>query len=471
VNSEDIYRYLPAPLQNAVCSAHGWRVNRSRFGREFWNFLNAAEERLGWPADRLHAFRDDELRRFVRHCHDTVPYYRRLLSALGVAPASITTLDDLKRLPILTKAAVQEAQDEFLSTAVPAGQRVMAHTSGTTGGGLRFVTTLRAVQQQWAVWWRYRRLHGLPFGTWCGYFGGRSVVSVSQTRPPFWRINHPGRQILFSGYHIAPNTAPHYVRELTRRAPPWLHGYPSLLALMAQSILESGVDLGYRPRWITVGAENLLPQQAKAIEAAFGVRPLEHYGMAEAVANCFQCRRGRLHVDEDFAATEFVPVGDGSFRIVGSNITNLAMPFLRYDTGDVARLDPGGCDCGLSGRIVSSVDGRQEDYILLRNGVRLGRLDHIFKDLVRIREAQIHQHTPGIISVRVVRAPAYSKDDEKQLLAEFHKRVGDQAEVRIEYREALERTKAGKLRFVISEIEEGKLDSPVSSGPRVNGRN
>lgn len=470
MNSEDLYRYLPAPLQNAVCSVHGWRVNRTRFGPNFWELLTAAEEKLTWSHDRLCAFRDEELRRFVQHCYDTVPYYRALFSRLDISPQSIATLDDLQRLPILTKAEVQGASESFVSAAVPRGQRVMAHTSGTTGGGLRFVSTIDAVQRQWAVWWRYRRLHGLPFGTWCGYFGGRSVVPVSQKRPPFWRHNSPGKQILFSGYHIAPKTAPYYIEELRRRQPPWLHGYPSLLALIARFVIDGGADLGYRPRWITVGAENVLPQQAKTIEAAFGVRPLSHYGMAEAVANCFQCRHGRLHVDEDFAATEFVPTGDGStYRIVGSNITNPAMPFLRYDVGDMARLDNGGCDCGLPGRIVTSIDGRHEDYVVLRNHVRLGRLDHIFKDLVQIREAQIYQDTPGVIIVRVVRNPSYGPADERQLLAEFRKRVGAEAEVRIEYLDALARTTSGKLRFVISDIEEGKLSSPVSSLPHADG--
>ena len=53
-------------------------------------------------------------------------------------------------------------------------------------------TTLAAIQEQWAIWWRYRRLHGLQFNTWCGYFGGRSVVPLTQKRPPLWRFNRAG---------------------------------------------------------------------------------------------------------------------------------------------------------------------------------------------------------------------------------------------------------------------------------------
>jgi len=455
---EALYLRLPVPLQNIACSLHGWRIQRSRYGPGFSEKLRAAEERLGWSRERWDEYRDRRLRTFLRHCAETVPFYRRLWGDLGIEIDSIQTLADMQRLPVLTKAEVQRAPADFVSEAVPQRRRVMIHTSGTTGGGLRFATTLEAIQEQWAIWWRYRRLHGLQPGTWCGYFGGRSVVPLSQQRPPFWRYNRPGRQILFSGYHMSPRTLSSYIDELRRRQPPWLHGYPSLLTLLAGGVLERGVDLGYRPIWITTGAENLLPQQRALIEQVFGVRPLEHYGMAEAVANAFECRRGRLHVDEDFAAVEFIPTADGSaWKVIGTNFSNPATPLVRYDVGDDVQLDPQGCDCGLPGRVLAGVDGRREDYVILRNGARLGRMDHVFKDMVRIREAQLVQREPGRITVRVVRHGGYGPDDERALRAEFAKRVGDQAELTIEYVDQLPRTASGKLRFVVSELQAGKL--------------
>ena len=151
-----------------------------------------------------------------------------------------------------------------------------------------------------------------------------------------------------------------------------------------------GVDLGYHVRWVTVGGENLLKGQEEVMTRAFGIRPLQHYGLAEAVANISQCERGRLHVDEDFAAVEFLPEESGQgHRIVGCNFTNLATPLLRYDTGDVVTIDEQGCGCGRPGRVVAAIDGRREDYVELGNGARVGRMDHVFKDMTNIREAQI----------------------------------------------------------------------------------
>lgn len=459
MNLERLYLKLPIFAQNWACSLEGWRIQRSRYGPEFWERLRAAEERASWPLERMREFRDARLRAFVRHCADTVPYYQRHFREMGFDPGRVRSLDDLAALPVLNKETVRERYEEFQSSAVPAQQRIIAHTSGTTGSGLRFAVTLDAIQEQWATWWRYRRWHGIEPGTWCGYFGGRSLVPLAQKRPPFWRVNRPGRQVMFSGYHLSPQNLPAYVEELRRRQLPWLHGYPSVLAMLAGYLRDAGMSLGYEVRWITTGAENLLPQQAAVIEQAFGVRPLDHYGMSEGVANISQYRDGRLYVDEDYAAVEFLPTDGGAYKTVGTNFTNPATPLLRYDVGDTVQLPEAAQQSGdgFPGREVRSIDGRQEDYVVLRNGARLGRMDHIFKDLTAIREAQIQQDTPGEIVVRVVKGPRYTAADEEHLRQEFHQRVGDLGDVRIEYVSEIPKTATGKLRFVVSRLHEGKL--------------
>jgi phenylacetate-CoA ligase len=245
---------------------------------------------------------------------------------------------------------------------------------------------------------------------------------------------------------------------MRKKRPPWLHGYPSHLALLAAHVLNNEVDLGYQIDWITIGAESLLEQQADLMEKAFGLRPRQHYGMAEAVANISECHRGSLHVDEDFSAVEFVPHPHGwGHKIIGTNFTNPAMPLLRYDVQDMVALDENSCPCGHPGRVVLSIDGRQEDYVILPNGSRIGRMDHIFKDMTSIREAQISQREIGQIIIRVVKTKHYTPKDEIALRREAAKRVGADTEVKIEYVEAIKRTGAGKLRFVVSEIPEGQL--------------
>ncbi|MFZ2955852.1 MAG: hypothetical protein WA705_03010 [Candidatus Ozemobacteraceae bacterium] len=182
-------------------------------------------------------------------------------------------------------------------------------------------------------------------------------VAADQKQPPFWRVNYPGRQIRFSGFHMSPDNLCSYVGELHRRRPPWIHGYPSHLALLAAHLLDKGRDPGYQPKWVTTASENLLPHQIGLIEKAFGCRPRQHYGISEGVANFSECECGRIHVDEDYAAVEFIPQPDGpGMKIVGVNFTNQTTPLIRYDTNDIGILSNEVSPCGHPGIIVSALE-------------------------------------------------------------------------------------------------------------------
>ena len=444
--AEALYARLPIALQQAACAVEGWRIRRHRYGHHFFELLREAEQRAAWPEERLIEYRDRRLAAFVARARKSVPHYREQGAAEPVA--------------LLEKEAVRENPLAFRADVRRAGQFRSVHTSGTTGAGLRFWATPEALQEQWAIWWRYRRWHDLQPGTLCGYFGGRSVVPLVQDAPPYWRYDLAGRQIFFSGYHLRDGCLPAYVGELRRSQPRWLHGYPSLLALLAAYVLDRGLDLGYRIGWITTGAENLLPHQRDLMERAFGVRPRQHYGMAEAVANASECERGSLHIDEDFAYVELEPAGRDARRVVGTNFSNPATPLLRYAVSDHAQWASGKCACGRPGRVLASVDGRQEDYVVLTSGARVGRLDHVFKDLTAIREAQIVQEAEGLVRVRVVRGRHYRAADQSRLETELRARLGG-TPFQIEYTAELERSSTGKLRFVVSRLAAGRLPSSV----------
>ena len=203
---------------------------------------------------------------------------------------------------MLTKPVVQSHYAEMLSTVVPPRKRIMTHTSGTTGGGLRFAVTMDAINEQWAIWSRFRQWHNLELNTWQGYFAGRSVVPLAQRKPPFWRYNRPGRQILFSGYHMSPSTMDAYVELLRQRRPPWLHGYPSLLALLASHMIDRRLSLGYQLGWVTTGARE--PSAATDRSHRTCVRgtagPALRHGRGRR--QHLPMSQGKLHVDEGFAA-------------------------------------------------------------------------------------------------------------------------------------------------------------------------
>lgn len=449
---ERIYQRLPVWGQSLAVNLEGWRVCRRRYGPAFQQALAAAEARWSDPTAVL-AWQKQGLTAQLSSAASGVPYWCAAIAATGVDPVS-DPYACLARLPILSKAEVRARPADFVDP-VAATSAATAHTSGTTGAGLRFPVSRAADAAQWATWWRYRRWHGITADTWCAYFGGRSLVPLEQRTPPFWRVNHPGRQVMFSGYHFNEHNAVLYLAEIKRRRLPWIHGYPSLVALLAQYALATGFR-DHALRWISTGAESLLPQQRAVIEQAFGVRPIQHYGMAEGVANISECRAGRLHVDEDFALVEFVPDASGALRIIGTALHNRAFPLLRYDVGDLATLAAAPCGCGFPGRTIETIDGRIEDYLLTRDGRRIGRLDHVFKDQVLVREAQIRQQQAGVCEVLLVVDARFGAAEQAALEREFYTRVGDGVSATFTRVEGIPRTRSGKLRLVVSTV--GKID-------------
>lgn len=442
-----IYNKLPVFVQNTACYYEGSRIKKKRYGDYFWELLKEYEDRSDWSYEQLCEYRDAKLQRMIKHCYQTVPYYIKQFNELGIDFREIKTVEDLKVLPLLTKQTVKDNFNDFISTAGPRKKMIIAHTSGTTGSGFKFYTTNEAVSEQWAVWWKYRRALGIGFETWCALFGGRSVVPVNCSKPPFYRLNIPCKQVYFSTYHMNEDNIKWYINELERRKLKWIHGYPSAINLLAEFILSHNVKLSYQVEHITIGAENLLLSQIEKIKRAFNVTPFQHYGLSEGIANFSQDKNRDIFIDEDFAAVEFINErDDGGCEVIGSTLSNYAMPLLRYQTGDIACMK-----ITSNGRLVTTLDGRSEDYVTLPNGAKIGRLDHMFKDMINIKEAQIVQKKREEVILRVVKNPAYTNDDERMLYKETCQRLSG-IDIVIEYVDLISRSSTGKLRFVVSEL-------------------
>ncbi|MFP3860407.1 MAG: hypothetical protein ACLFUW_06255, partial [Bacteroidales bacterium] len=304
-----------------------------------------------------------------------------------------------------------------------------------------------------AIWWRYRRMHGISLNDWCGWFGGRIIVPIKQKKPPYWRTCYPLKQVMFSAHHLNNSTVKDYFYEMKNRKLKWLHGYPSQLANLANLIKDA--DLGNLPnlKIITLGAENLLEHQKKIIQDVFKVPVRQHYGLAEGVANISEWPDGSLRLDKDFSYVEFISIENdksNTCKIIGTNFNNYAFPLVRYDTGDVVKIEK----LNNGTFKILSIDGRKEDYIILPNGVKLGRLDHIFKDILNVNEAQLYQKDRSKVIIRIVKGKNFhAQEDENKIIKEARKRLGDDIKLELAYYNSIPKTSSGKLRFVISDIK------------------
>lgn len=442
---QKIYDYSPVWVQNLMCSVKGWQIKRRRYGKQFYEELRKLES--GEYVQR------QELFAFLRQA-STVPAYKGSMEGL----TEENVYEVIARMPIIDKAYVKSHIDDLTDRACTEPQFMM-RTSGTTGGGLVFPYTVRMENKHWGVWWRYRRRLGIDLDTWCGWFGGKRMIDQQNKRPPFWRINRPGRQVMYSSLHLTAESVGSFHQDIKDRKLPWLHGYPSHIAKFAALALDKGLEPLTDVKWVTTGAENLVGNQIMLMQKMFPNALIrQHYGLMEGVANISQNKDGEWIVDDDFAFVEFVPVSEDNpnvCRIIGTGLSNPAFPLIRYDTGDIATVERS--DDGTV-RVVS-IDGRSSNVIKGPEGFEINeaRLSIVLHDFNNIVEAQFVQHALTDIDLLIVRNSSYSEYDEKQLRTNISECFDKRMNINIKYVEEVEKTKSGKLKLVVSEITPPRL--------------
>ena len=437
---QGIYDKAPVWVQNMMCSVKGAMILRRRYGKQFYEELRKLE--AGEYDQR------EELFTFLKQARE-LPAYKGHIEDL----TKENVYDVLQGMPIIDKVFVKGHLEELTNHSCTEPQFMM-RTSGTTGGGLVFPYTVRMENKHWGVWWRYRRALGIDLDTWCGWFGGKRIIDPNNHKAPFWRVNKPGRQVMFSSMHLTSETVECYHKEINKRKLTWLHGYPSHIAKFAAIALDKGLDPISCVKYVTTGAENLLGNQMSLMQKMFPNAIIrQHYGLMEGVANISQNKKGEWVVDDDFAFVEFIPLSEDNpnvCKIIGTGFSNPAFPLIRYDTGDLATIER-----KANGNIrVLSIDGRSSNVLKGPDGFEINeaRLSIVLHDFNNIVEAQFVQHTLTDIDLLIVRNSKYGEQDEKQLQANIAECFDKRMNVNIKYVIEVEKTKSGKLRLVVSEI-------------------
>jgi phenylacetate-CoA ligase len=206
----------------------------------------------------------------------------------------------------------------------------------------------------------------------------------------------------------------------------------------------------YPVEWVTTDEALPLGVQQRAMRRVFGISSKRSYIDPHAVASITEHADGALVIDEDYAAVELIAGDeDGTYRVIGTNLSNAAAPLLRYDTGSVVRLAKAVPVAGAP-RHVATWEGPLQNLITLPSGARIGRLERMFDDLPQVIAAQIFQHADLIIDVDVRMAPGSTKAEAGAVSDRVAARFGA-ATCRVNYTDRLAPVTGGKLRAVHSE--------------------
>lgn len=454
-----LYKRLPVLLQNVACNIYGYRKRSIRYGKWFDYWMKELEETEFFSKKKIKEYQEEKLTGIIEKAYENVPYYKKMLDSHGLKPTSIQSIEDLKKMPILTKEKINLQRDNFLNINFKKGNLIKSCTSGTTGSSLQFFVTQEALSMQWALWWRHRSRFGFNFGDRHLNFTGRPVVASNQTRPPYWRWNYAFNQALISMQTINKKHIEDIVHFVNKENFKYWIGYPSIIHNFCTLVIEYDLQLSCKPDAIFLGAENIYNYQKQDIKQVTGATITDQYGFMEGAANASQCEFHNHHVDFEFGIMEchepeILDNGNRRGKIVCTGFTNKAFPFIRYEVGDIGiwESEDYECPCGRKSPVLKRIEGRLEDYILTPEGKKMMRFSYLFKKTPQIKEAQVVQKKLGQITVRIVRRNGYSvktEDKISQIVAEY---ISPELDVEFEYLTEVPREENGKFRAVKSEL-------------------
>ncbi len=331
----------------------------------------------------LKALQSDHLKKLIPYIYHNCPVYREKLDAAGVAPGSIESIDDIKRLPFTTKEDMRDHYPYGLFSA-PQDQINEIHVSSGTTGNPTLVGYTRDDLKLWGdVMARVLCCAGAEPGDTIQIAYGYGLFTGGLGF-------HYGA--LEMGLRIIPTSAGQTARQLKIMQdfqPRILGCTPSYALYMAEEAKEMGIDPTQGHWKIGVfGAEPWSESMRREIEAAWNMLATDVYGLSEiigpGVAQECQHKDG-LHVFSDVFYPEIidpqtdeqVPEGQDG-ELVITTLTKQGIPLIRYRTRDIVSARYEKCRCGRTSPRISKIKGRTDDMIVVRGiNVFPSQIEHV----------------------------------------------------------------------------------------------
>ncbi len=322
------------------------------------------------PYEQLRQLQNERFMKQVRHVWDNVPYYRNKMEEKGVTIDDIHSMDDLHKLPFLTKDDLRDAYPYGLM-GKPMSECVRIHsTSGTTGK--------RVVA--------FYTQHDVDLWEDCC---ARAIVAAGGTKEDVVHVAYgyglfTGGAGLHGGSHkvgcltlpMSSGNTDRQLQFMTDLGSTILCCTPSYAAYLAESIHERGIRDEIKLKAGIFGAEAWSEDMRHDIEDKLGIKAYDIYGLTETSGPgvAYECsEQTGMHINEDHFIAEIIDPDTGEVLPEGSKgelvftaITKEAFPLLRYRTKDICILNRKKCSCGRTHVKMSKPMGRSDDMLIIR---------------------------------------------------------------------------------------------------------
>lgn len=403
-----------------------------------------------WSRRELEEHQRERLGIVIRNAYENIPFYRNLMSGQKLVPSDIRGPEDLWKLPVISKEVLRRApHGTIVSRHLAKRDLISCASSGSTGTPFRFFVTKEAYSANKACL--------LRAFSWMGYRLGEPYAKLSQQtrRSPLKRA-----QDLFNrSLYLAPSElSAASLTELWRRlqcfSPTFIRGYPDLMAHLVGHAERQKLGAIDGLVAISTTGSTLYDEKRRTIEAGFGAPVFDSYS-SEGGAIAAQCeRRGVYHSAQEYAISEFADAGRhapaGAKRLLVTDLYNLAMPFIRYDTADLVSPAEGECACGRELLAMERIVGREGDILMTPDGRAwiVHDFSIYFSTLREVEAFQVHQERIDVFNIRIV-APRLSAAGMDEIRRHWMKRLGSGCEVAVETVNAIHPAGAGKLRLLV----------------------
>ena len=404
------------------------------------------------------------LKALLKTAYESVPYYHRLFKENAIGPEDVNSIDDLNRLPTLTKRHLRECKEELVN--VDFEKNLIPSFSGGTGDQVKFFITKDQMSWEIAAEYRAYRWAGYHLGDKCANLWGSSFDLSDRDRLLKRITSKIERVETSSTYIVDDKTLRELVMRLRKFRPDVVKGYASSVYFVAKWMIDEGVEI--RPSTVITSAESLLPQWRETIEKAFACDVFDYYGSREIGAIAAECdHHSGYHISAENVVLEFVRDGEHvspgeQGEIVATNLRNFGMPLIRYRIGDTGILSDEMCGCGRGLPVMKSIEGRVSQFVSMfdRDANKVIPLlaagpGIIAKamDQVPVEDFRVLQEDLAKITILIVPKQGFSADDERFILDFLYGYVGKYIGVEIRRVDNLPSLPSGKRSVVVSMID------------------
>ena len=358
----------------------------------------------------------------------------------------------LESFPVTQKEIIKNAAEDFLSTQYSKDSLIAGRTSGSSGAPFRFYWDKDKALS--------RTAEVIYHNSWLGYrVGDLHLLNAVGGRKGKIKAMLQN-EILENPCNISDEWLARQRTLLIDKKIPYYVAYGSVLDRLSQFCADQGDNPKiYALKGVISTAEHLSEEASARAESVFGCTVLCRYAMLETGLLAHQCpEEKQYHVNVGNYHIEFLkqdsdtPAQPGEVsRVVVTDLNAMAMPLIRYDTGDLAVVDNTPCRCGKKGPIIKQLMGRRIDNLINESGKTVSwfSINHAMRTFESFKKYQLIQHRLDLCDVNVI---ADNHSEEKAIKNAVHSLLGHSVDVRVHFVDSIEPLSSGKAPYVINKI-------------------